>query len=95
MFDYDFDQIARTNSSKNCPNCGAPIENEKCPYCGTVFVDFAAMDTEQPFYMKIKHDGRIYILKVKMTSAELSAETNNIYDTFGSRLLTLMPHNYR
>lgn len=22
----------------NCPNCGAPIENGKCPYCGTKFL---------------------------------------------------------
>ena len=22
----------------NCPNCGAPIEDGKCPYCGTKFL---------------------------------------------------------
>ena len=22
----------------NCPNCGAPIEDGKCPYCGTSFI---------------------------------------------------------
>ena len=22
----------------NCPNCGAPIEHGKCPYCGTKFL---------------------------------------------------------
>ena len=22
----------------NCPNCGAPIEDGKCPYCGTSFM---------------------------------------------------------
>lgn len=21
----------------NCPNCGAPIRGDECPYCGTVF----------------------------------------------------------
>lgn len=21
----------------NCPNCGAPISNTECPYCGSVF----------------------------------------------------------
>ena len=26
----------------NCPNCGAPINGEKCEYCGTRFKD----DTE-------------------------------------------------
>ena len=21
----------------NCKNCGAPLESEKCPYCGTIY----------------------------------------------------------
>ena len=94
MFDNYLDDLSRatrTNGSKNCPNCGAPIETEKCPYCGTMFLDFAAMDADQPFYMKIKRDGKIYILKVKMSSMELRIEPNDIYDTFGSRLLRFEP----
>ena len=55
----ELSKAAKTNGSKNCPNCGAPIETEKCPYCGTMFLDFAAMV--------------------------------DVYDTFGSRLLTLRP----
>lgn len=23
----------------NCPNCGAPIANDICAYCGTVFIN--------------------------------------------------------
>lgn len=94
MTDNYLDELSRatrTNESKNCPNCGAPIETEKCPYCGTMFLDFAAIDADQPFYMKVKHDGKIYILKVKMTSMELKTERNDAYDIFGSRLLTLRP----
>ena len=94
MLDNYLDELSRatrTNGSKNCPNCGAPIETEKCPYCGTMFLDFAAMDADQPFYMKVKKDGKIYILKVKMTSIDLKTECNDVYDTFGSRLLTLRP----
>ena len=91
MLDNYLDELSRANGSKNCPNCGAPIETEKCPYCGTMFLDFAAMDADQPFYMKVKQDGKIYILKVMMSSMELRIEPNDIYDTFGSRLLTLRP----
>ena len=94
MLDNYLDELSRatrTNGSKNCPNCGAPIETDKCPYCGTMFLDFAAMDADQPFYMKIKQDGKIYILKVKMSSMELRIEPNDIYDTFGSRLLRFEP----
>lgn len=94
MLDNYIDELSkatRTNGSKNCPNCGAPIETETCPYCGTTFLDFAAMDADQPFYMKVKRDGKIYILKVKMTSMEIRTEPTDIYGTFGSRMLTLMP----
>ena len=92
MLDSYLDELSRatrTNGSKNCPNCGAPIETETCPYCGTMFLDFAAMDADQPFYMKVKQHGKIYILKVKMTSTDLKTECNDVYDIFGSRLLTL------
>ena len=94
MLDNYLDELSRatrTNGSKNCPNCGAPIETEKCPYCGTMFIDFATMDADKPLYMKVKKDGKIYILKVKMTSMELRIEPNDIYDTFGSRLLRFEP----
>lgn len=46
----------------NCPNCGSPIMAEKCPYCGTLFYDFAVLDADEPFYLKIKHKGKIYIM---------------------------------
>lgn len=50
----------------NCPNCGAPLGmNDVCEYCGTNFVDFT-MDTEKPFYIKIRHDGMLYIDKVRL-----------------------------
>lgn len=29
----------------NCPNCGAPIRGDECPYCGTSF-------TRKPIYGK-------------------------------------------
>ena len=94
MLDNYLDELSRAtraNGSKNCPNCGAPIETGKCPYCGTIFLDFAAVDADQPFYMKIKQDGKIYIMKAKMSSMELRIEPNDIYDTFGSRLLRFEP----
>lgn len=56
-----------------------------------MFLDFAAMDADQPFYMKVKQGGKIYILKVKMTSMGLKAEYNDACSVFGSRLLTLRP----
>lgn len=45
----------------NCPNCGAPIESEKCPYCHTTILDFAALQIGEPTYVKFKI-GDTYIL---------------------------------
>ena len=94
MIDNYLDELSRAtraNGSKNCPNCGAPIESDKCPYCGTVFIDFAAMDADQPFYMKVKKNGKIYILKVQTNSMELKIEPNYVYDQFGSRMFRFAP----
>ena len=61
--------------SLNCPNCGAPINEEKCPFCGTLFVDFAAMDADKPFFMKIKHNGEVFIVKVRLTDVSMHTVT--------------------
>lgn len=29
--------MVRLESEGNCPNCGAPIRGDECPYCGTAF----------------------------------------------------------
>lgn len=56
----------------NCPNCGAPIDNYiyvKCPYCGTDYFDFATMDVDKPFWIKIKlRSGDFVLARVIMKS---------------------------
>lgn len=61
----------------NCPNCGAPIEDTKCPYCGSVFIDFASMDMDKPFYLRIKHDGKVMTCKARIDHAELTTRWDN------------------
>jgi len=52
----------------NCPNCGAPLGlSDRCEYCGTTFID-CTMDTEKPFYIKVRHNGVLFIDKVRMQS---------------------------
>lgn len=34
------------DSMKNCPNCGALIDNCKCEYCGTSFIDQTQVEKE-------------------------------------------------
>lgn len=75
----NIDQITRSNGSKNCPNCGAPIESEQCPYCGSVFIDFACLDADKPFYIKVKHCGQIFISKVRLTSISTHTDYTCLY----------------
>lgn len=43
----------------NCPNCGAPIESAKCPYCGTLFYDMTVIDLQNPGYVRFRYGDRI------------------------------------
>lgn len=53
----------------NCPNCGAPIQNDVCPYCGSVFLDWACFDMNKPTFVKIRnHFGHIVLMKLSPTS---------------------------
>ena len=34
----------------NCPNCGAPIRGDECPYCGTAFTrKYGGCDLYDPY----------------------------------------------
>lgn len=73
------EKSVKMNDSKNCPNCGAPIDSEKCSFCGTRFIDFAAMNADEPFFLKIKKDGMVFVAKVMMNSASVENETTSLY----------------
>lgn len=81
----------------NCPNCGAPLGmNDVCEYCGTHFVDFT-MDTEKPFYIKIRHDGMLYIDKVRLVNLKDRREIETLAyyaDDVSYRLNAAPSHTY-
>ena len=79
LYDHLIEDAIRINGSTNCPNCGAPIESERCPYCGTMFIDFACMDLDKPFYLKIKHNGHIFIVKVILRNIKMTNEGYSLY----------------
>lgn len=58
----------------NCPNCGAPIAETKCPYCGTVFYDFTVIDNERPTYIMMNWHGKQVAFRALLTSAEIHME---------------------
>lgn len=73
----------------NCPNCGAPIESEKCAYCGTVILDFAALQVGAPTYAKIKLPNGTFIianLLINNLDIEVKQNTCAFYDGIGARL---------
>lgn len=73
------EQALKVNGSKNCPNCGGVIDSERCPYCGTLFIDFACIDADKPFFMKIKRNGVISIVKVAMIGVSARSEPTYLY----------------
>lgn len=70
----------------NCPNCNAPIDGIKCPYCGTVFYDFAALSTDEPVYVRIKSKGKIYTCLAIIETCDITVtpETWEIGEVYGS-----------
>lgn len=70
-----------TKKYDNCPNCGAVVTSEKCPYCGTLFYDFAAIDIKKPFFIKFKKGSKIFRAKCKLSDLEInmSSERTRLY----------------
>lgn len=66
----------------NCPNCGAVVEGEKCAYCGTVFLDFAAIQMGAPSYVKFKIDDTYIMARLVVTNLEIEQkqETMDYHD---------------
>ena len=62
----------------NCPNCGAPIESTQCPYCGTVFYDFTALDSDKPTYIRMNWHGNQIVFRAIMRSAEIEVSNDPI-----------------
>lgn len=62
----------------NCPNCAAPIESDICPYCGSVFLDWASFDMKRPTFVKIfDENGNLNLMKIKPVSAGIIYETDD------------------
>lgn len=68
----------------NCPNCGAPIQDDICPYCGSVFLDWTTFDTGKPTFVKVwdEMQGKYILLKLATYSYNItfkSAEPTFLY----------------
>lgn len=72
--------IEKRKGRNNCPNCGAPIESEICKFCGTRFIDFASMSTDEPFWIKVIIKGRMVKMKVNIRNIELKQQKPYVED---------------
>ena len=67
----------------NCPNCGAPIQSDICPYCGSVFLDWSTFDLNRPTFVKVRdfRNGHVKLLKLGTASVEeeISMEHEYLY----------------
>lgn len=62
----------------NCPNCGAPIESTRCPYCGTVFYDFATINADEPTYIRLKVNNGILIFKASVREIQITHSVDEL-----------------
>ena len=65
----------------NCPNCGAPITAEKCDFCGTVFLDFAAIQVGAPSYVKFKIDDDYICARLVVTNLDIEQKCETVRRT--------------
>ena len=78
---------------RNCPNCAAPLQVEqiKCPYCGTSYIDMSCIDLEshEPFYLKINMHGyqMIAMVRPEVANMTISAGTQYAYGGRGTEKL--------
>ena len=56
----------------NCPNCGSPIQDDQCRFCGSVFLDWSIIDFDKPFFLKFRRNDKVYRAKCRMREFSFS-----------------------
>lgn len=53
----------------NCPNCGAPIVDDRCAYCGSVFLDICGVEPGTLVYLKFHpRQDKVAYIRARVTS---------------------------
>lgn len=55
----------------NCPNCGAPVTGGRCEYCGTLFLDFGALNVDKPTYIRIRTESGYMLFHAQIQDMEM------------------------
>lgn len=67
------DQGANTDFG-TCPKCGAPINGDKCEYCGSIFYDFVNIQSGAPTYIRMKIMGALHIFRAVVEDVEINQD---------------------
>lgn len=59
----------------NCPNCGAPITDVKCPYCGTIHYDFANLKVGDISYIRLKLGDTLHTFKAVVKGISMTGNS--------------------
>ena len=63
----------------NCPNCGAPIQDTICPYCGTIIFDFVNLEVGKTAYIRMKINNSLCVCQAILTNISIE---QTMMDTF-------------
>lgn len=77
------------NNKTNCPNCGAPIKDLYCEYCGTRVVDLSYIDLNKESYFCIIYNDQKYFIKAFPTTFTITQSLTEVpynYGNFGRML---------
>lgn len=55
-----------------CPKCGAPVNGDKCEYCGAIFYDFVNIQSGSPTYIRMKLMGALHIFRAIVEDVEIN-----------------------
>ena len=67
------DQGANTDFG-TCPKCGAPINGNRCEYCGSIFYDFVNIQSGAPTYIRMKIMGSLHIFRAVVEDVEINQD---------------------
>ena len=69
--------------SRNCPNCGAPLDNNycKCPYCGTLYYDLTMFEDGVPCYVKFRTPMGVLTSLAIPNISEINVYSDQVYYT--------------
>lgn len=64
----------------NCPNCGAPIHDYICDYCGTIFpTDLKAFNGRNALLISIDDDKNLFLQNLSINSIKNERYYDNLY----------------